>query len=212
MVSTAAAQSPADACNLALVRMGFGKGRVASLYEGSARAKHFLDVYAQTRDELLRLGADGKDWGFAERNIALTLLKSAPTGGYIPPVAWNPATNPPIGFLFEYAYPGDCLKVRSVKQTPLFTLNFDPQPNVFSVANDNYFTPAQRVILCNIPSAIMVYTGQVTDPTTWDVGFVELFAATLGRHVAPVLTGAEGAKMEAQDEQASTAMAATEQG
>jgi hypothetical protein len=208
MASTAAAQSPADLCNQALVRMGYAKGRVGNLYDGSQAAKKFLDVYAQTRDELLR----SFDWGFAQRNIALTLLKSAPVNGYIPPTMWNPATNPPLPWLFSYAYPGDCLKIRLVKATSLFVPNFDPQPNQPSMANDNSYTPPQRVILSNIPNAVMVYTGQITDPTTFDTGFVESLAAALGRHVTPALMGLEAAKMAAADEQASTATAEMEQG
>ena len=207
MVSTAGVQSPADLANLAFVRMGY-KLRVGSLYDGSKAAKYALDIYAQTRDEELR----SFDWGFAERNIALTLLKQAPVGGYIPPTVWNEAVNPPVGYVFEYAYPADCLKVRSVKQTPLFFPNFDPQPNIWSVANDDAYSPPQRVVLCNVPNALMVYTGQVTDPTTWDVGFVEAFAASLARHLGPVLVGAEVAKLGAADEQASTTMAELEQG
>ena len=208
MTSTAAAQNPADLANLALVRMGYSKGRVASLYDGSQAAKAFLDIYAQTRDEMLRQF----DWGFAERNIALTLLKSAPVGGYVPPTVWNPAVNPPVGYLFSYAYPGDCIKVRIVKPTPLFFPNMDPQPNTFSIANDNAYSPAQRVILCNVPNALMAYTAQVTDPTTWDTGFVESLAEALTRRAAPQLIGIEPSKMAAQAEAADTAMAEAEIG
>ena len=207
MVSTAAIQSPVDLANNALTRMGY-KLRVGSLYDGSVAAKRILDLYAQTRDELLR----SFDWGFAERNITLTLLKQAPVGGYFPPVTWNPVTNPPAGYLFEYAYPSDCLKIRAVKQIPWSFPNVDPQPNVWSTANDNYYTTPQRVILCNVPNAVMVYTGQITDPATWDVGFTEAAAATLSRHLGPVLIGLEGAKAGAADEQQSTAVAQMEQG
>lgn len=207
MVSSAAVQSPADLANVALVRMGY-KLSVGSLYDGSSAAKKILDIYAQTRDELLR----SFDWGFAERNIALTLLKQAPIGGYVPPATWNPATNPPVGYLFEYAYPGDCLKVRSVKPTPLFFPNFDPQPYLFDVANDSNYNPAQRVILCNVPSALITYTGQVTDPATWDVGFSEQFAASLGRHLGPALVSMQAAQALAGDEQAATMVAEREQG
>ena len=204
----AVVQTPAAACNIALVRMGYSKGRIGTLYEGSHAAKQFLDIYGQTRDELLR----SFDWGFARRDLSLTLLKSAPVGGYIPPTMWNPAVNPPISFLFEYAYPSDCLKERIVKSPALFGPNFDPQPYLFSVANDDAYTPPQRVILTNVPNAIMVYTGQVTDPTTWDVGFVESFAAALARRAALALVGLEPAKFAASDEQISTAMAELEQG
>lgn len=207
MPSTAAAQSPTDLANNALVRMGY-KLRVGSLYDGSLAAKKLLDIYAQTRDELLC----EQDWGFAERNIALTLLKSAPVAGYIPPAGWDPAVNPPVPWLFEYGYPGDCLKVRALKTTPIFVPNFDPQPSVYDTPNDNYLSPAQRVIVCNVPAALLVYTGQVTDPITWDVGFVELLADGLARRLGPALVGGSAAQMEAVAEQRQGKIASMEQG
>jgi hypothetical protein len=206
----ASVQSPADLANIALVRMGWKGPRIASLFDGSEAAQKFLDLYAQTRDELLR--NDIYDWGFAERNLSLTLLKSAPVGGYFPPNTWNPTVNPPPGYLFEYSYPVDCIKVRAVKPVPLFNINWDPQPSVFSVDNDNAFTPPQRVILCNVPNAILVYTGQVTDPSQWDVGFTSALAAKLERYVAAALVGMEGAKMAQSDEAQAMQIANTEQG
>ena len=204
----ASIQSPADLANNALVRMGFEQ-RVGSLYDGSKAAKALLDVYSQTRDELLREG----DWGFAERNVVMTLLKFAPAGGYIPPNLWNPATNPPPPWLFEYAYNDDVLKVRAIKKQPLFTMDFNPQPVVFRILNDNSFTPAQRVIVCNVSDAIMTYTAQVTDPQTWDVGFCDALAAALARRL-PSLNpaGAEGMKAEAADEAQEMNVAKMEQG
>ena len=206
----ASVSSPQDLCNIALVRMGWKGPRIASLFDGSDAAKKFLDLYAQTRDELLR--NDIYDWGFAERNVSMTLLKSAPVAGYFPPNTWNPATNPPPGYLFEYAYPADCIKVRAVKPVPLFNINWDPQPSVFSVDNDNAFTPPQRVILCNVPNAVLVYTGQITDPQTWDTGFTAALATKLERYVAAALVGVEGAKMAQGDEEQAMAVANTEQG
>ncbi len=205
----ASVSSPADVCNIALTRMGF-KDLVGSLYDGSEASKKFLTLYAQTRDELLR--NDEYDWGFAERNVTLNLLKSAPATGYFPPNTWNPAANPAPGWLFSYSYPDDCLKVRAVKSVPLFGINFDPQPQVFSVDNDNAFMPAQRVILCNVPNAVLVYTGQVTNPTTWDVGFVAALATKLERYVAAGLVGPEGVKMAVADEAQALGVASTQQG
>lgn len=202
MASTAAAQSPADLANQALVRMGYAKGRVGNLYDGSAASKKFLDIYAQARDNLLTQ----REWDFAERNVSLTLLKSAPISGYVPPTVWNPLTNPPIGWLYEYSYPADCLKIRIVKAVPLFVPNFDPQPNQAVDTNDNNFVPPQRVILSNVPNAVMVYTGQVTDPNSWDVQFVELLAVTLAQVTALALVGAEGAKAMMQEDAAAMAL------
>ena len=202
MASTAAIQSPADLCNNALARMGY-KLRIGSLYDGSAAAKKFLDTYSQTRDELL----ETYDYDFSERTTVLTLLKSAPPGGYFPPTMWNPAINPPFGFNFEYSFPGDAIKIRIVKPQAYFTPNADPQPHSFQLANDNNYTPGQRVVLCNVANAVAVYTGQVTDPTTWNVSFCELLSAALSRRLGPVLVGGEAAKMGAADEQASSSMA-----
>lgn len=203
----ASVSSPADMVNLSLRRIGY-KLRVGNLYDGSFAAKQALDIYAQTRDAVLA----ENDWDFAERNLSMTLLKSAPVGGYIPPTVWSGTTNPPIGWLFEYAYPSDCLKVRVVKPTPLFVPNFDPQPNRFFLANDNYFTPPQRVILCNVPSALLVYTGQITDPATWQPGFIESLASALGRRLVPTLMGLNAIQPAAADEAQSLGVAETEQG
>lgn len=203
----ASVSSPADLANVALTRMGY-KLRVGSLYDGSLAAKKILDVYAQTRDAMLR----SFDWGFAERNVALALLKQAPAGGYVLPGSWNPATNPPPPWLFEYAYPGDALKVRSVKPVPIFVPNFDPQPHVFDIANDNNYSPAQRVILCNVPASVMVYTAQVTDPATWDVGFTNDFAAELAKVLGPALVGIDSTKVSVPEAQQEAVTAQMEQG
>lgn len=209
MPSSFAAQSPADVINLALARLGF-KLRVGSLYDGSAAAKKALDVYAQTRDVLLR-DADYA-WPFAERNVVATLLKQSPVGGYIPPNQWNPVNNPPLSWLFEYSFPSDCLEVRAVKPQTFFIPNFDPQPNLFAIINDNGFTPPQRAIVCNVAGAILTYVGQVTDPNQWPPDFTEALAANLARRLAPFVGGPEALKVEAADEQMSDAMAEAKQG
>ncbi len=204
---TASVSSPADVVNLALTRIGF-KDRVNSLYDGSKAAKQTLDIYSQTRDALLR----ENDWGFAERNVLLTLLKSAPIGGYIPPTTWS-TTYPPLPWQYEYQWPSDCLKVRAIKGVPLFLPDVDPQPVIFGLENDNSYTPTKKVILCNVPTpAVLVYTGQVTDPTTWEADFVEALAAELGRRLAPVLVGGNAVQIAAADAANSKAIAEREQG
>lgn len=202
----ASVTSPADVVNLALQRIGY-KGRVGNLYDGSAAANDALDIYAQTRDELMR--QDG--WGFNQRTVALTLLKSAQFP-YVPPNDWNPFFHPPLPWHFEYAYPDDCLKVRALKFVPLFFPNFDPQPQLYSLANDNVLVPARKVILCNLPNAVLIYSGQVLDPATWESDFVEAFAAALGRRLAPALVSMEMAKLMVADEAASKQVAEMEQG
>lgn len=203
---TTSISSAADLANNALTRLGY-KLTVGSLLEGSDHANTILQLYSQTRDDLLR----NYDYDFAQRSVALTLLKSAPVGGYFPPNLWNPMTNPPAGWLYEYAYPDDALKIRLVKPQPMFVMNAAPVPWPFSEYNDNLLSPAQRTIVCNVPSAIAVYTGRVTDPTLWDVAFSEAFAAALARRIAAGLQGIEAVKMEAGDEQAETVASEREQ-
>ncbi len=197
----ASLNSPADILNIALAQIGY-KDRIASLFEGSKAAKNALDLYAQTRDELLRLG----EWPFAQRDVAGTLIKSAPVGGYLPTTPWD-STYPPLPWLFEYGYMSDCIKVRAVKPAPILIPNFSPQPHLFAIANDDN----QRVILSNVANAVITYVGQVTNPTDMPPDFLEAFIAALGRRLAPVLTTMDEAKMAAQVEQVETAIAERQQ-
>ncbi len=199
----ASIQSPADVVNAALAQIGY-KNRVGSLFEGSRAAKNALDIYGQTRDQLLREG----DWPFAQRDLVGNLIKSAPPGGYFPPIVWDNITYPPLPWLFEYSYPDDCIKVRTVKPQPILIPNFSPQPYLFAVANDNN----QRVILSMVQNAVITYVGQITSPTDMPTDFVEAFISAMARRLAPVLANMDAAKMEAQAEQVETTMAERSQG
>lgn len=203
-------RNPADLANVALARMGWKGGDIGSLYEGSPAADVILDCYGQVRDALLRSHA----WDFAQRTAVLTLLKQAPAGGYVPGfTSWDPALYPPVPWLFEMAYPVDCIKVRAIKPVPIFAgPNFDPQPNVFTTANDNTFTPGQEVILCNLPNAICIYTARVTDPTVFTADFTEAFIDSLAETAAPSLANLDTAKLAAAKGQQSISAAEMEQG
>jgi hypothetical protein len=178
----ASVQSPADIVNLALSRAGRTE-RVGNLYDGSEFAKRALDTYGQTRDALLR----NADWGFPRRDTALTLLKSAPAGGYVPGIStWNPALNPPRPYSYEYAYPTDCMLLRAIRPPSIWQPEFTPLPQVFEIANDavpvnNQGGAPGRVILCYLGDAVATYCGQVTDMTQWDIGFVEAMANEMAR-------------------------------
>lgn len=195
-------QSPADVVNASLARIGY-KDRVANLYEGSKAAKIALDIYSQTRDELLRQA----EWPFAQRDATGVLLKSAPVGGYVPPTVWS-NTYPPLPWLYEYEYFDDCLKVRAVKPAPIFVPNFSPQPHLFAVANDG----DARVILSNVANAVVTYVGQVTDPLQMPPDFLEMFVAALARRFAPLTGSLDAVKLEAQDESVETQVAERQQG
>jgi hypothetical protein len=196
--------NPADVVNAALDRVGYKKN-IGNLYDGSPQAAAALAVYGQTRDELLR----NFDWGFAERDLDLTLLKTAPVGGYTAAQPWTKATDPIPPWIYEYEYPdfpGDMLKLRSLRGSDVIP-EYDPQAVEYRIANDNSYTPAKKVILTNKASAIAVYTGQVTDPTQWEPGFTEALVAQLGRRLAPVLVGLEAVKVLEPDEAMTTQVA-----
>ncbi len=55
-----------DLVNQALREIGYPKP-IQDIYEGSRASKAALDIYFQSRDELL----DAHDWPFARRNRAL---------------------------------------------------------------------------------------------------------------------------------------------
>ena len=102
-----------------------------------------------------------------------------------------------------------------MKPVPIFVPNFDPQPNVWEIGNDNTFAvapTARKVIFCFVEQAALVYTGQVTDPANWEADFTETLAAALARRLAPCLVGMEVAKLEAADEASSMNVAEMNQG
>lgn len=197
--------SPADVVNLALHNIGY-KLRLANLYDGSEAANTALDIYAQTRDDALRDG----NWSFAERNMVLELLKTAPANYF--DAQWDPANNPPPPWRFEYTYPTDCLRIRQVKLTPMLLFNPQPQPVLWTDINDPAYTPPRRVIVCNIANAFLVYTGQVTDPALWPPDFVDALAAILGARLKRGLMSADLSQVDGAQVAEAAGSAMREQG
>lgn len=171
----ASVQSPTDIVNLSLADIGF-KGRISNLYDGSAASKKALDVYGQTRDALLRKA----DFGFAEHIISAVLTGAAA------PAPWS----------VEYVYPTDCIRVRDMFGPEYLADKNNPLPVLYTIAN----AAAGRVIWTNEASATLVYTSRVTDPTAWDVIFIESLVTEIGKRLAMVLTTADAVKMEQDNE------------
>jgi hypothetical protein len=188
--------SPEEVVNLALQTLGYPEF-IGSLFEGSVPARAGLQFYAQTRDELLR----ETDWPFARQAVTMALLKTAPPGGYgITP--WNPATNPPLPWIYEYSYPSGCIEMRSVRPLPIVIPNYDPKPNIFVVASDTQTN--LKVVLTNLINATAVFTGQVTDPTQWESLFVDSLVQRLARKMAPGLAAKPNVEKDEQAEEATT--------
>lgn len=155
--------------NMALRRLG-NEVPISSIFEGSKASRAGLEVYGQTRDDLLC----ERDWEFARRDVA------ASTNGQTAIAPW----------LYEYAWPSDCLKLRYIMPAAPGTFPvYDPRPQQFTWFNDQRLGTPARAILANISPATLIYTGQITDPSTWLPDFVEALVEGLARRLAVAITG-----------------------
>lgn len=203
--------SPADVLNVALRKVGY-RLRVSSLLDGSEAASFALDLYGQTRDHLLRTGKTGmQPWDFAQRQVQGTVVRTAPAA-YSSGTPWDPDDYPFFPWLYEYEWPEDCLKVRAVR--PLPAALFDPAPTstLFTTANENLGAGFARSILANVPNALIIYTGQVTNPASWSVDFVEVLSSELAERLAKNLANLDVVKLEALAAANETAVAERVQG
>jgi hypothetical protein len=126
--------SPADIANRALDIIGVTT-TIGDIEEGTVEARPFARNYVSSMQELLR----AVRWNFARRQATLTLLQDA-TGQSAAPVGTGTVAMRP--WVYEYAYPNDCMTARFVP------LNFLPPstspPVPLTTANSlipNYFVP-----------------------------------------------------------------------
>ncbi len=160
----ASVNSPEDVLNLALVMLGHPH-RIGSILDGSEAARKSLDIYAETRDEVLR----AKDWPFA--------LKQA-TGATAAPVVTI------VGWPRTLSYPADCLRVRYVSPSTVPSPNYDPQPVLWAL----YTSGTAKVIAVDRSSAVTIdYVAQVTNPALWEPLFVNALAQALAAKLGPSL-------------------------
>lgn len=159
--------------NQCLILCGRTK-RIADIYEGGDAAVA-IELYGQARDELQRT----HDWDFTRRIVALTLLKGPPpAGGYNPLTPWD-STYPPPGYLYEYAYPANCMALLAIIAPPGPMPDLDPLPANWRIDNDHFLNPNQKVVLCNITNAMAVYRGLVNDPALFTTSFTQALVARL---------------------------------
>jgi hypothetical protein len=95
--------TPADVANQALDAAGFDF-TIGDLQEGTKPAQVLLRAYSQCLRQLLR----SVHWNFARKRAPMTLLADA--SGNTP----NVPTNVISPWMYEYAYPTDCMKARFV--------------------------------------------------------------------------------------------------
>lgn len=189
-------------CNQALSRIGT-RTTIAALTEDSKEAKQCNLVYTQTRDEVISMA----HWNFAKKTQSLSLLKSAPGTPTNPTgaTAWTDAYPAPP-WLYEYAYPSDCLMARyivpqidtGVIGTPLTSNLATYYPYVmapwaavrFEIATDTDDQGSQiNVINTNMYQAIGCYTMRITNPNLFSGNFIQALICALAAKLAQPLTG-----------------------
>jgi len=154
-----------DICNAAISHCGT-RSKISSITEGSPEANACLTHFAMVRDATLR----AYDWNFARLTVSLAQL-----------------ANPPARWLYKYAVPVDCLRLRRLNDAPM------PWPEtLYEFAADKDNTGAYiRVILGNTGPVSAIYTAQVTDPNQWDAGFADAVSYGLANRICFELTGKE---------------------
>jgi hypothetical protein len=178
--------SQVQIANMALDVIGT-RSTIASLSEGSAEANAISRHWDNALDAVLR----SVHWNFARKQIPLTSLKDG-TQGQSVPTPW----------LYEYAYPSDCVLVRYIMPmiqispvTPGTPAGVSPMA---ALGNPVKFIPGTdldingnpiNVLLTDQPQAIGVYTFRNTNTAMWDALFVQEMAAFLGARICLALTG-----------------------
>jgi hypothetical protein len=186
--------SPTDVCNLALLETG-SRVSINSLTDNTPQAIVANQFYTPKIQALMRAAA----WVFLRKTLALTQLKAAVVNG-------QPSSNPPPQpFLFEYAYPSDCLRARFLipYQTPQPSGSppLTTAPNVAPFAirpptsvpfvvgsdTDSNGNPI-RVILTNMYQALLIYDADLSQmPDLWDPMFLSAATAFLASYFITAL-------------------------
>lgn len=208
-----------DLCNESLRVLG-SKLSIGDIYEGTPQANACLEIYSQTRDEVLRAG----EWSFARGYAALTLLKGPPPdGGYSPLEPWSPVY-PMSPWLYEFAYPSDCIEIRDLIKQPRRLPVLDPKPVLYRIDNDlvpivsgdppEASGPPQKVILANTAEPLAIYVRRVTNLLLWEPDFTATLVDAVAKKISasPALGNPEMMKMLPQETAAVGAVAQRHQG
>jgi hypothetical protein len=188
-------------CNRALQSIGT-RTQIQSLSESSVEARNCALIFEDTRDEVLQMAY----WNFAQKTDLLALVKSAPGTPTNPASTanqWSSAyPSPP--WLYEYAYPTNCIQMARIVQqiqntyvgTPYTTGGTNTYPYAvgpgapFKVMTDaDSQGQQQNVILTNQYQAIGIYTMRVTNPGLFGAQFVEALVQALAAKLVIALSG-----------------------
>jgi hypothetical protein len=177
--------SEVQIANMALDVIGT-RSTIASLTEGSTEANAIARHWDNALDSVLRAA----HWNFARKQINLALLLDGTQSGVTVPMPW----------LYEYAYPSDCVLMRylmpliqvqpiSIPGSASPVAAYGP-PVRFQIGTDTDANGnPQNVLLTNQQQALGVYTFRNTNTAMWDPLFVQAMSAYLGARIAIALTG-----------------------
>jgi len=191
--------SVVDLVNRALLGIG-ARANVSVMTENSTESNAASILFQPTFEQLGRTA----NWNCLRKQATLTLLKAAAgtpenSDGTVLPI-------PPQPWLYEYAYPTDCLRMRYV--LPTFIPASETTSPLFPVANSaaatysgsggqipfavNYDTDTfgnpYVSILTSVASAQAVYTVNAANPNIWDSQFQAAFVAALGAFLVTPLS------------------------
>ncbi len=219
------ATSDVDICNQALGRIGC-RDSIASLQEQTTEGRTCNLYYATTRDEMLRAA----QWNFARKVAYLSVLKAAPGTPENPNPSngvWNPGTMPAPPWLYSYAYPSDCIRMRSIMPNynssgagtgvPIFSVPTEVPPPLYVGAQGVRFIEGTdtnqqgqqvKCVLTNAEQALGVYTMRIFNPDIFDAQFKTAFISALAYRLARPLSGNKDLAQEARAEAAQAVMQA----
>lgn len=165
------------------------QSKITTLNDGSDPANAALIVYAPTVQLMLR----ELDPDFARKSAQLTLSAA---GSPIPPWA------------YEYLYPADCVRLRTVfPAAGTYDIN-DPAPIKSNVYFDMISGTPTKVIGTNVVNAHAIYTTSLVTEAMWDSAFVDTVARRLANPLAMALSGRPDFAREILEESARMASTA----
>lgn len=196
-----------DICNRALSECGT-RQTISSLTQGTTSANTCQLHYTTLRKQLIRCAP----WGFTRKTAPLTLLGQLSL------------QTCPYPWIFKYAYPADCLKLRYVLNPPPTFAQVGAAPvvgepafmgpfsgpcrsNRFIVAMDDTSGQDVKVLLTNVgydgagttqPSGggIAVYNKDILNPDLWDDAFQNAMVEALKYKIVIPLSGNAGMRTD----------------
>lgn len=158
--------SNVDICNMALSHCGISSF-ISSLDEASNEARVCALHLPLVRGAVLQ----DFPWNFARRRRLLAAL----------------AETPPANWAYVYALPEDCLAALFIAVPGMRAPRSDQRIPFEVAANDT-----QRVLYTDQPSAELVYSANVENPTLFDPLFIQALSFALASAIAAPLSVSSG--------------------